>query len=167
MKTTDQQNTTGSENSPNKRQIKGGYKRLTHKDGKAFSKENQPDPKLKAEGWKKRKFSRLVIADMLNMKYKFTPASFKEGVAKQLKDAFGDLIDEMTIGELMTAQQVQKAILKGDGMSYQAILNQAMGLPKQDVDISSMGEKIGEVDYTKLSDKVLEAILNASSKGKE
>ncbi len=167
MKKQNNTNTPLSEKTPVKHQLPGGKGKLRgNVYGKGFDSRPQPSGEAKSKGRQKKRFTRFVIGEMLNMKYKFTPESFKQGVAKQLKEAFGTTLDEMTIGELMTAQQIQKAILKGDQLSFQTLMNQAMGLPKQDLDIKSGGEKIAEVDYSKLSDTVLQAILNASIKEK-
>ncbi|MFA9219856.1 MAG: hypothetical protein ACEQSL_01575 [Sediminibacterium sp.] len=101
--------------------------------GKPFTEDLQPSPELKKAGWAKRKFSRDLIKELLDHPYKF-----KEGsqIAEQLKQAFGDDILNTGAGAIITAQQIQKSILEGDTQSANNLFNQALGMPKQQQDIS-------------------------------
>lgn len=99
-----------------------------------FSSTNQPPKEKKMAGIAKKKFTRQLLKDMLNLPYKFAPES---QIKQQLIKAFGKEIENMSIGEIMSLQQAQKAVLKSDSGAYMALLNQAFGLPKQDIDLST------------------------------
>lgn len=101
--------------------------------GKKFTKDYQPAPKAKSEGWKKRRFSRDLIKEMLNGKFKFTD---KSQVKKNLIQSFGEEVVDLTIGELMTLRQMHKAISEGDHNAYKTLVDQALGNPKQEVNNS-------------------------------
>lgn len=86
-----------------------------------------------------RRFRRQMIADMLGLQYKFTPDS---QIKKQLVAAFGPEILEMTVGEVMTLQQFQKAVLRGDSTAFGTVMNQAFGMPKQEVETTEKKIKV-------------------------
>ena len=96
---------------------------------KQFSSTNQPkDPNKSALTRKRKKFARDLIRDtLMNLSYKFGEES---KVREQLRKAFGDSVDNLTAAEIMTLQQIQKAVLQGDTQAYNAVMNQAFGMPK-------------------------------------
>lgn len=95
-----------------------------------FSATNQPDPEKQKETWKKKRFTRDLIKEMLQMKYKFTADS---QVKQQLVNAYGEEVLDLSIGQIMTLQQMQKAILKGDTQAYSIVIDQALGKQVQAV----------------------------------
>lgn len=97
---------------------------------KRFSSEHQPSGKAKSNGWKRKKFKRELLQEMLDLKYTF-PANSK--VRQQLVDAFGDGVLKLTLGQIMSLQQAQKAILQGDSSAYTTIMNQLYGQPQQNI----------------------------------
>lgn len=103
-------------------------KRRQPPKGVRFTKDNQPSGEKKSEGKKKRKFTRELMKEMLNMKYKFAEDS---ALKKQLVAAFGNDILDKPIGEVMTLMQMQKAVLKGDTAAFNSIIDQAFGRPAQ------------------------------------
>lgn len=107
--------------------------------GKTFSKDYQPTGNAKSKGKKKKRFARELVTEMLQMPYKFAADS---QVKKQLIQNFGNEIVEMTVGEVMTLQQMQKAIMKADTIAYSTLLDQAFGRVSQHVDLTSKGETI-------------------------
>lgn len=113
-------------NRGSKRQA-GGYGKPP--EGKKFSKDYQPPPEALKEGKKKKKFTREILKDLLSMPYRFAAAD--EKIKKQLVEAYGPEIENMTLGEVMALKQAQKVILSGDSTAFTALFNQAFGLPKQ------------------------------------
>lgn len=95
---------------------------------KQFSKENQPTGKQKSDGHKKRQAIKEMIRMMFENKYKFSDDS---QLKKQMITAFGPEVADKTILEIMTLQQVQKAILKGDTQAFIALLDRVDGRPVQ------------------------------------
>jgi hypothetical protein len=120
-----------STNVPQKKN--GGYKKLNGEDGKHFSKDYQPSNAVKQAGWDRKKFTRQVLKEMLDMKYKF---SAKSPIKKSLVAAYGEQVLDMTVGQLMGLQQMEKAIKKSDSIAFTAMINQALGMPKQETEIT-------------------------------
>lgn len=108
-------------------------------DGKSFTKENQPSGAQKSAGWRRKKFTRDVLKDMLNMPYKFLPAS---KLKDQLLKSFGPDVKNMNIGQIMSLVQMNKSILAGDTAAFAAVLNQAHGFPKQQTDLTTKGKPV-------------------------
>jgi hypothetical protein len=96
--------------------------------GVKFTSENQPTGQAKSAGKQKKKFTREVLKEMLNMPYKFAEDS---GLKKQLIAAFGKDVLDLPIGEIMSLMQMQKAVLKGDTAAYNSVIDQALGRPAQ------------------------------------
>ena len=95
-----------------------------------FSSTNQPAPGVLKEAHAKKRFSRMVIENILNNKYDFSDDS---QIKKQLVAAFGPEVLSLTVGEIMTLQQVQKSILKADTQAYGTLIDQALGKQVQAV----------------------------------
>lgn len=153
------------EKSGKERAKKGGPGKNPVPKHTQFSSTNQPDPaKAKATKAKKR-FTRELVKQMLNTKYKFQDSS---QIKQQLVAAFGPEVANMTVGEIMTLQQANKAILKGDTFAFQNLLNQAFGLPKQKHELGGedgepikFEEKKSSIDPSKLSPDVLKALYES------
>lgn len=111
-------------------------KNLGDKAGSNDFKNRQPSSEQKKEGWKKKKFSRTVIRELLESKFELTPK-----LRKKLEKSFGPL-DDKTIGELISMRQIEKAINNADTFATTNLLNQAFGQPKQEVDVTSGGQPI-------------------------
>jgi hypothetical protein len=101
------------------------------KDGVPFTSTNQPSGEIKSAGQQKRKFSRQMLKEMLDMQYKA-----KAPIKKELVAAFGPEIEGMTIGQIMGLRQMQKAVNACDSNAFTAVLNQALGQPKQETEIT-------------------------------
>lgn len=97
---------------------------------KQFSSENQPAPGVLKAAHAKKRFSREVIKTMLDGKYDFAPDSQTK---QQLIKAFGPDVVNLTVGEIMTLQQMQKSILKADTQAFATIIDQALGKQVQAV----------------------------------
>lgn len=130
---------SGESQTPKKPRKSGRGAMNGNETGVPYSKENQPSPKAKSIGRQKAKFKRDAIRELLNLPYKFVPDS---PIKKQLVSAFGNAILQMPVGEVMGLQQIQKAILKGDSQAFTAIMNQAFGMPKQEVETTERKIKV-------------------------
>ena len=99
-----------------------------------WSATHQPDPEKQKATKARKKITREIIKEMLSVGYNFANDS---QIKKQLVTAFGEGALKLTTFEIMTMQQVQKAILKADTQSYGVLLENALGKlmqPVQNVD---------------------------------
>lgn len=91
---------------------------------------------------------------------------------QQIKDIYLRLIN-MTIPEIEERVKdlkqpaliriVGKAILSGKGFDViDKVLDRAIGRAVQQMDLTSNGESISEIDYSKLSNEALKEIINAA-----
>lgn len=139
---------------------------INGRDGINFSSTNQPTPAAKANGVLKKKFIRLVLAELLGMQYKFIPNS---QIKKQLIAAFGQDVLKMNVGQVMGLQQAQKAILKGDTFAFTQLMNQALGLPTISAEITGKdGKDLAPLVFLsadKLTDEQLEKYLSQNNGG--
>lgn len=100
------------------------------KDSVPFSKENQPSPKLKSEGHK-RKRALKDLADALIMGERLDKCKvIAEKVGIDLKDS------EYTLDIAMTLKQIEKAFDEGDTKAYLAAMDRLLGKPTQMVETS-------------------------------
>lgn len=100
------------------------------KDSVPFSKENQPSPKLKSEGHK-RKRALKDLADALIMGQRLDKCKLiAEKVGIDLKDS------EYTLDIAMTLKQIEKAFDEGDTKAYLAAMDRLLGKPTQMVETS-------------------------------
>lgn len=121
--------------------------------GKKFTSDNQPDPSKQKATKAKKRFTRQLMADLIEQKYKFGPDS---AVKKQLVEAFGPKAASLTAAEIMVLKQVQKAILKADTPAFKAIMDQTIGLPKQALEHSGPdGQPIQTEGVTKITRVVI------------
>lgn len=95
-----------------------------------FSKENQPSPKLKSEGHKRKKALKdlanaLIMGERLD---KCKAIAQKVGI--DLKDS------EYTLDIAMTLKQIEKAFDEGDTKAYLAAMDRLLGKPTQMVETS-------------------------------
>lgn len=97
---------------------------------KRFSSSNQPAPGRIKAGKAKVKFTRELLKQMLSMPYKFAADS---QIKQQLIKAYGPTIENMSVAEVMSLQQMQKAVLKGDTQAFSTLMDQALGRPVQAV----------------------------------
>jgi|DEB0MinimDraft_10_1074344.scaffolds.fasta_scaffold29892_2 hypothetical protein len=100
------------------------------KDSVPFSKENQPSPKLKSEGHK-RKRALKDLADALIMGERLDKCkAIAQKVGIDLKDS------EYTLDIAMTLKQIEKAFDEGDTKAYLAAMDRLLGKPTQMVETS-------------------------------
>lgn len=97
------------------------------KDSVPFSKDNQPSPKLKSDGHKRKKALKdladaLISGDRLE---KCKVIANKVGI--DLKDG------EYTLDIAMTLRQIEKAFDEGDTRAYQAAMDRLLGKPPQQI----------------------------------
>ena len=97
------------------------------KDSVPFSKDNQPSPKSKSEGHKRKKALKdladaLISGDRLE---KCKVIANKVGI--DLKDG------EYTLDIAMTLRQIEKAFDEGDTRAYQAAMDRLLGKPPQQI----------------------------------
>ena len=124
-----------------------------HKDAKKagtfYSKENQPDPSAKSEGWRKRRELK-ELADMLLNGERLEVAKQQAAqVGINLED------DEYTLEIVMTLRQVEKALKKGDTRAYIAAMDRMRGKAPANLDITTGGESINIplIEWVKTKDK--------------
>ena len=96
-------------------------------DAVKFSKDNQPSPKAKSEGHKRKKALKdladaLISGDRLE---KCKLIANKVGI--DLKDG------EYTLDIAMTLRQIEKAFDEGDTRAYQAAMDRLLGKPPQQI----------------------------------
>lgn len=100
------------------------------KDSVPFSKENQPSPKLKSEGHK-RKRALKDLADALIMGERLDKCkAIAQKVGIDLKDS------EYTLDIAMTLKQIEKAFDEGDTKAYLVAMDRLLGKPTQMVETS-------------------------------
>lgn len=120
-------------NASNERQPAGGPGKLTPQHNpKPFTSDYQPGAAKSKATRAKQKTIRDAFKLLLKMKYQMPE---KSKLRKELVKAFGEAaVKKMTTADLMAVQQMQKAIKKGDTFAFTAVLNQAMGMPKQEIE---------------------------------
>lgn len=102
----------------------------TPPEGQRFTADNQPPPENKKQGWERKKFSRTVIREMLDMPFKFKKDS---QIRQQIIDSFGAEALKLNIGQIMSLQQMMKSIKKADTYAYTTVIDQALGKAVQSV----------------------------------
>jgi len=93
-----------------------------------FSKDYQPERQGRPKGVKNRS---TIVRQILEMKGVIPAEAFDK-----LKGIFPELKNDITVEEIMTIQQVNKAIKKADTNAYSKLMDSAYGLPKQTIDQS-------------------------------
>lgn len=104
-----------------------------HKHGKdsQFSKENQPDPKLKSEGWQKRR----ELRELANALITGEALDKAKGTALRVGINLSD--KEYTIEMILTLRQIEKALTKGDTRAYNAAMDRMVGKPIAIIDVEA------------------------------
>lgn len=95
-----------------------------------FSKTNQPSPEAKKAGWAKR----LALKELID----FKPGKLgdsKTDYAKLTAIFYGIAKEEVTIKMIMEYRQIERAVLKGDTGAYIAVMDRAIGKPKQAIEL--------------------------------
>jgi type II secretory pathway component GspD/PulD (secretin) len=86
-------------------------------------------------------------------------------LSQKMKNPVTGEDEDFTVAEQMDLALIIKA-RKGDVLAYREILDRLEGKSKQITDITTGGEKLkGDVDYSKLSEDVLMAIIAAKNDG--
>ncbi len=94
--------------------------------GVKFTKENQPSPEAKKEGWKKKK----LLADISEMIASGDFAALRDKIAK----LFGVVPSEVDFETLADLRQLEKAISKADTRAYNAYKDRLRGKPAQKIE---------------------------------
>jgi len=104
-----------------------------HKDGEKtqFSKESQPTPEAKSEGWKKRRTLKELADALLNLKGIEKAKETAIAVGMDLSD------DEFTLEIVMTLRQIEKALKKGDTPAYNAAMDRMVGKPLASIEVDN------------------------------
>lgn len=99
---------------------------------KPFSNTNQPSPEAKKAGWAKRNALRDLLNITTGAKFEGSTKDYRELTAKYLG------IEEkyVTVKMVMEFRQIEKAILKGDTIAFNAIMDRAFGKPKQETELT-------------------------------
>jgi hypothetical protein len=101
--------------------------------GKKFDSEHQPESNGRKPGVLNRNtIARRVLALI---------ATIPEDQLKDLQKIHPEISNKIPIEELITLVQAKKAI-EGDNSSYKLIIDSAYGAPKQEIDMTSEGERI-------------------------
>jgi len=121
-----------SDETSNQPQKNGGKGKLRGKDNpKPFTSTYQPGAKKSAATRKAQADMRKGLRALLNSKYKFKDGS---ALYQQLVTAFGPDVKNRSAVELMILQQLQKAIMQGDTYAFSTVMNQLLGMPKQEIE---------------------------------
>lgn len=108
-------------------------------DGTPFSKENQPAPELKRNGWAKKLHGRELAKAIMNLPFKGQDNSeLKKAAAKY----YNVPEEEITVEQMMFFRQIEKSIQKADTPAFKVVQERTYGLPKQEVDIMSGGQSL-------------------------
>jgi hypothetical protein len=113
-----------------------GRHKIDPQAGVKFTAENQPSSESKKKGWAKKKAGSDLAKALLGLKYN-GPANSK--LKAEIAAAFGVKEDAITVEMMMTLRQVEKSIAKNDTYAFNAIMDRAHGKPKQQMDITPVG----------------------------
>lgn len=115
-----------------------------------FSSDNQPTGKAKSNGKKKalllREFAKQLVTGQL-----------KDNV-KPIAEQLGIDIETVNVEMALHMSQLQKAIVSGDTMAYNSVLNRILGKVKEHIEVNDVTKKKPESilkfkDYNKDGDK--------------
>jgi len=96
-----------------------------------FTKENQPDPKAKSRGWKKKMLLKEISEQIV------TGDAVED--LKPLAQYLGIAENEIDVETLMHLSQINKAIKEQDTKAYNAVMDRLKGRPKQEIDHKNNG----------------------------
>jgi hypothetical protein len=105
-----------------------------NKIGNRFGVDNQPPNAGRTPGVKNRSTIARKVLEM--------SALLPDEMFTKLKANFPDIEQKMTTEEIATIVIIGQAIAKGDYNSYKAVMDSAYGAPKQDIDHTTLGEKM-------------------------
>lgn len=97
--------------------------------GKCFTKENQPSFEARSKGQQKRFRGQELARMMLNCRY--IPTNDDNGIREVVAGSLGIAPEDVTIEQVITFRQMQKAITQQDTVAYNAVSNRAFGFPKE------------------------------------
>lgn len=109
-----------------------------------FSTENQPSPDAKKEGWAKKRALKQLAESLIDGQSLETSRKIAQKLGLSLDDS------DFTFEVILTLRQAIKAMDKGDTSAYNAVMDRMIGKPKQELDVTSGGDKIrmpGEVVF--------------------
>lgn len=127
-------------NKENTEQTPKGGKGKIHEHPNAntngFDKNGQPSPEAKSNGHKKKR----ALKDLAEALVTGEGLEKAKATAKKVGLNFDD--NDVNLEIAMTLRQIEKALAKGDTSAYNAAMDRLRGKAKQQVDVTSGGEKI-------------------------
>lgn len=127
-----------------------------------YTKDNQPTLEQKQAGWKRKKAGRALAQAVLALAFKGQTDS---ELRKQAAEYFNIPEDRITVEAMMLFRQAEKAIQKGDTAAFRAIMERAHGLPKQELDLTSLGQSLAPKSTIIVQDEeTRQALLNLKQK---
>lgn len=105
----------------------GGKGNIKGTEGNTFSKDNQPSPKAKSEGHKRKKALKDLADALISGERLEKCKLIAKKVGIDLKDG------EYTLDIAMTLRQIEKAFDEGDTRAYQAAMDRLLGKPPQQI----------------------------------
>ena len=100
-----------------------------YKDAVMFSKEYQPSPEAKKEGWRRKR----VLKDLATSLIGGGSLSKAKKMAEQIGVDLSD--DEFSVDIVLTLRQIGKALKDGDTRAYSAAMDRMIGRPTQPVQL--------------------------------
>lgn len=117
----------------------GGKGKLRGEDGVKFSKENQPTPQAKSDGWKRRS----MFKKLLEMSISGDTTAL-QGLRESISDLTGipeSEVAKMDFGQALLSRQLEKAITEGDTNAAFRLLEFIYGPAKQSIEVTGQGGK--------------------------
>ncbi len=112
-----------------------------NKTGKSFAVQKQPTPEAKSAGWKKKR----LLKDLLELTTRSMFEGSQKDYTKITATYFGIPEEDVSVEIIMQYRQIEKAIMKGDTIAFNAIMDRAYGKPTQPL---SADEDFGKVKIT-------------------
>lgn len=125
-----------------------GKNKPTPPEGVQFTSENQPSPKAKSLGHKRKRALKDLAEALIT----------GEGLekAKRIADSVGvELgLDEFTLENVMTLRQIEKALAKGDTPAYNAAMDRLRGKAVQSLDVTTVSKDVKDMSIQELASYV-------------
>jgi hypothetical protein len=126
-------------------------------NGKKFTKDYQPSGEAKSAGKLAKKRGQELAKSILDLAFKGMQDS---QLKKSAAEYFGIDPSEITVEMMLLFRQAEKAIQKADTNAFNAYMNRAFGMPKQQTELS------GEAILSPFSDKQVTDIIKVLRENK-